>query len=232
MTALGKLDRAQRTLLRDQVASALRTSILSGALAPGTRLIELKIAQQMATSQGPVREALQRLAEEGLVVTLQHKGTFVTELSTEDMRELFLLRQQVEAFAARKIAPTMDVLRVQRLQHLMQAMEEAAEQDDFPGLLEHDMAFHRQVCEWAANPVFLQLWKVLDGQVRRFILQTHPSYFANLSEIAATHRPLVEALASGDPKRAAVAFSDHVLLIWHKIGASATPLHHTARTAK
>src|SRR3982750_1318734 len=84
--------------LPDQVYEHLRRAIICAELLPGEKLIELEIAAQMGTSQGPVREALQRLEHDGLVERRARSATFVTSISTDEMRELIAVRSTVEGF--------------------------------------------------------------------------------------------------------------------------------------
>src|SRR5215470_12665444 len=86
--------------LPDQVYEHLRRAIISAELPPGEKLIELEIAAQMGTSQGPVREALQRLERDGLVERRARSATFVTSISPDEMYELFSIRSVIEGFAA------------------------------------------------------------------------------------------------------------------------------------
>src|SRR5690348_5539241 len=88
--------------LPDQVYEHLRRAIISAELRPGEKLIELEIAAQMGTSQGPVREALQRLEHDGLVERRARSATFVNSISTDEMYELFLVRSTIEGFAIQR----------------------------------------------------------------------------------------------------------------------------------
>lgn len=93
--------RATLGSLATQVYEQLRSAIIRGELAPDSKLVELEIAQKMGTSQGTVREALQRLEREGLVERRSHRGTYVTILSLSEIHESFVIRSTIEGFAAR-----------------------------------------------------------------------------------------------------------------------------------
>src|SRR5512133_2025070 len=93
------LTAVQPAVLRDQVAGALRAAVSSGALRPGTRLVEAEIAARSGVSKAPVREALRLLEAEGLVVSMPHRGSFVVELSASDIREVFSVRSALERLA-------------------------------------------------------------------------------------------------------------------------------------
>src|SRR5689334_25352885 len=94
------------TSLADQVYGRLRLDIICGDLRAGEKLVELEIAAQMGTSQGPVREALQRLERDGLVERHARSASFVTAVSMDEMYELCMIRSTIEVFAIRRTAQT------------------------------------------------------------------------------------------------------------------------------
>src|ERR671927_1179987 len=98
MTALQPL--APRATLADSTADALRERILAGLFGPGERLVEAEIARQLRISRGPVREALAKLREEALVRDEPRRGWFVSELTADDIREIYELRAAIEARGA------------------------------------------------------------------------------------------------------------------------------------
>jgi DNA-binding GntR family transcriptional regulator len=207
----------------DQVWNQLRSAILHGQLIAGDRLVELDIAARLGTSQGPVREALQRLENEGLVIRVAHTGSFVSPLSYDEMREVFAIRGQIEAFAIRRTAETIDAARCAELAGLIEAMRASGQAGDMPGLSDYDMAFHQYLCEWSGHTTLLRVWRMLYVQVQRFIIQTHPHYFPNLVDIAEQHVPLVEALRQHDPDMAAIAIHEHLRIVWSHIEARGQP---------
>ena len=88
----------------DFIVERLREDILAGRLAPGSRLVESDLTARFAVSRGPVREALRRLSAEGLIEHRPHRGAVVRRLSERDIRELFQIRVEMEALAARLAA--------------------------------------------------------------------------------------------------------------------------------
>lgn len=208
--------------LSDQVWERLRSSIIYGDLQPEQRLIELEIAEQMGTSQGPVREALVRLEYEGLVERRARSGTFVTPVSHDEMYELFSVRSLVEHFAIRRAVRHLADDQVAELQKMVDLMREAADRDQWGELIEHDMGFHLRLCEWSGSQTLYQIWIPLYSQIQRFINQTHPRFFTDLHEIAETHQPLIEVLRTRDADQAGSLIQEHVMLIWSKIGAEET----------
>lgn len=207
--------------LPKQVYHHLRVSILRGEIAPNTKLVELTLAEQTGTSQGTIRDALQRLERDGLVERREHRGTYVTELPTDEMQEVFAIRGMIEAFAVRRAIRFATAADLQRLEHLHGAMSLAAQQNHFEELVELDLEFHRTLCELAHSHLLLNAWGPLYSSVQRFIYQTHPRYFPNLQELADTHLPLLEAVQQRDADQAAELVHKHMRLIWTLIEEAA-----------
>jgi DNA-binding GntR family transcriptional regulator len=201
----------------DQVWMQLRTAILHGRLLAGDRLVELDIATRLGTSQGPVREALQRLEHEGLVIRVAHTGTFVSPLSYDEMQDVFAVRAEVETRAIRRTALQITSAQCDELLELIELMRKSGRSGDLAQLTDRDMALHERICAWSGNTTLLRVWRMLYVQVQRFIIQTHPYYFPNLVDVAEQHVPLVEALRLRDPDLAARSIDEHCRIIWTHI---------------
>jgi DNA-binding GntR family transcriptional regulator len=207
----------------DQVWKQLRSAILHGQLLAGDRLVELDIAARLGTSQGPVREALQRLEHEGLVIRVAHTGTFVSPLSYDDMREVFDVRAAIEAAAIRRTAVRITAAQCAELAALLEAMRASGAAGDMASLADHDMAFHERICTWSGHATLLRAWRLLFVQVQRFIIQTHPHYFPNLVDVANQHVALLDALAAHDQDLAAQRICEHSRIIWSHIESRGQP---------
>jgi len=212
--------RLQRTTrsLADQVYEYLRTEIVSGRLTPGARVVELEVASAMGTSQGPVREALQRLEREGLVEKHSHSATFVTNVSIDEMYELFSIRSVIEGFAIRRTVERITPEQCDQLDQLIELMRTAGRNDDMLTLTGHDLQFHRLICQWSGSGTLQRSWDPLYGQTQRFVVRTHKDYFASLTDIADTHVPIVAALRNHDAANVTRLIQEHVMLIWHLFG--------------
>jgi len=220
MAPLNRIDHRSRV---DQIWNQLHSAILHGQLIAGDRLVELDIAARLGTSQGPVREALQRLEHQGLVIKVAHTGTFVSPLSYDEMREVFAVRAEVEAGAIRRTATLITPAQCDELNDLIAAMRASGLASNMAELSDYDMAFHERICVWSGHATLLRVWRLLYVQVQRFIIQTHPHYFPNLADIAEQHMPLVEALMLRDPELAARGIHEHMRIIWSHIEALGRP---------
>src|SRR4051794_8159796 len=100
---LGTLEPVSQQTRSDEVAERLRDAIRNGTLLPGARLIEADLAKSLAVSRIPVREAIQRLAEEGLVRKVPHYGTFVYSPTVEEIEQISSLRGVLERFVVERV---------------------------------------------------------------------------------------------------------------------------------
>lgn len=208
--------RAHAHLLGTQVYTALREDIITGRLAPEQRLTELAIARQMGTSQGPVREALKRLEEEGLVYSVTHWGTFVSKVDVAEMREVFLVRARVEGLMAAHAATRFTDADAERLAVLVQELVGAAATDDVALMAKKDLAFHLYVCQLSQHQQLLRIWRLLETQILRYAhvgRQILGEY--RPADAEGEHKQMLEALRSGDPERARLAFEEHIS--WDKV---------------
>ena len=212
-----QLRSAKLTSLSDQVYDALRIAIVRSELAPGEKLVELDIAAQMGTSQGPVREALQRLVHDGLVERRARSATYVTSISIDEMHELFDVRSSVEGFAIRRTARKVTPEQCAVLDELIGKMADFGRQKDMIMLAEYDMQFHREIVEWSGGAGLLRVWNTLSSQMQRFIVQSHVEHYLDFVEIGTRHQPIVEALRNRDGDAASRAVQEHIMLIWSKI---------------
>ncbi|WP_237322047.1 GntR family transcriptional regulator [Streptomyces sp. JJ36] len=141
----------QRHSVRDQVLAALREALLSGELAPGEVYSAPALAARHGVSPTPVREAMQRLASEGLVETVPNRGFRVTEHTARDAAELAEVRALLEIPTVRALARTLPAERWDELRPLADATMAAAVRGDRSGYAEADRAFHLALLELHGN---------------------------------------------------------------------------------
>jgi len=133
MTTATPLPRAS---LSQQIRDQLLERIMRGELAPGNRLIELKIAAEFSTSQAPVREALRELEAVGVIETLPNKGARVRTISNEELRELYEVRAQLESYATQLVAELGIPLK-SKLKEALKTMRKAARECDSIAFASH-----------------------------------------------------------------------------------------------
>lgn len=179
--------------LRDLVRDELRAQIIDGRLPSGGRLIEQVLADQFGVSRVPVREALRGLEIEGLVTAIPRRGLVVTELSREDIEQLYDVRTQLETLAFGLAAKRATSKEVEDLSEVLEAARKAIAHSDFQKAVELNVDFHNSVIKMAANPFLTAALEPLTGRIRRFILLAK-EHERDLTE----HEGLLAAIAAGD----------------------------------
>lgn len=192
--------------LRQRLKEVLLRRILGGHYDPGERLVELRIAEEFGTSQGPVREALRELEATGLVTNLPRRGTYVSEVMGEGLREIYTVRGALEEQATR-IATKRGTCDLDLLAREVDLMRKAAVAGDTHWVVEHSVKFHRSIMEAARNRLLLNIWQSLQIETRTTITMLVEGL--DLVEIADSHQPIIDAIASGDSEEAARVAREH-----------------------
>ena len=197
----------ERTVLREQVKDVLLQRIVRGELKPGERLVETRIASELGTSQAPVREALRDLELLRMVESEPFRGARVRAFGDDELVEVYPVRAALEELAGKLATKRLDG-DVTVLERELDAMREAARVDDLSALVQHDIAFHREMVEAAGNPVLEQCWKSL-GVEGRITISLYGTYVAPL-DAAEKHVPILDAIRSGNPNAAGREARKHV----------------------
>jgi DNA-binding GntR family transcriptional regulator len=194
--------------ISEQVFTTLKKEILAGELQPGTRLIVLEIAGRFSISQAPVREALERLKQSGLINGIPNKGSVVSDITDKEIKDIFVLREMIEGFAARETMKGMKEEDFAYLERVIRAMDEAHLAGDMLMLLELDMEFHEFFYTRCDNHMILELWNQMKMKVMRFMAFSNRHF--NTDKLGEWHLLLVEALRSGDAEQVEQAFVGHM----------------------
>jgi DNA-binding GntR family transcriptional regulator len=193
-----------RTVLREQVKELLLQRIMSGQYAPGQRLVETRIAQEFGISQAPVREALRDLELLRFVESAPFRGSWVRQISREEMAQVYPVRAALEEVAAREAAVRLDG-DVSALEAEVSAMLDAS---DLHEQVAHDVRFHELIVEAADNQPQMAAWQAL--QVAAVTPITALTTGMPPDEIAMRHEPIIEALRAGDAETAGTAIRAHL----------------------
>jgi DNA-binding GntR family transcriptional regulator len=196
-----------RAVFREQIKDLLVQRILEGHYDPGQRLIELRIAEELGVSQGPVREALRELEILRLVESEPFRGARVRALRADEITESYPVRVALEEFAA-KLAAAWLAGRAAPLRAEIDAMRAAAGDGDLRAFVRHDVAFHRVFVEASANRTLVDVWESLHVDLRtRFTLIQR---LEDLAEVAESHAPVMEALDAGEAELAGRLVREHI----------------------
>ena len=197
-----------RTVLREQVKELLLERIMRGEVQPGERLVETRIAQELGTSQAPVREALRDLELLRLVESEPFRGARVRAVSLEEMAEIYPVRAALEEVAAREAARRLDAAADASLAAEVEGKRAAAVEGDLHRQVEHDVRFHRLIVEASGNRTLLEVWTSLGIEART--IMTLLKTGLDPAELAEMHQPILDALRSGDPDLAGRTVRSHV----------------------
>lgn len=199
----------QAESMNARVLDALRAAVITGELAPGTLHSVQTLATQLGVSRTPVREALIKLAQQGMVRFERNRGVRVLQTSLHDLEEVFALRLLLEVPATRRACQLIDAAGRTELRRLYRAMERAAAADDEFRLWEHDRRFHRAMLEASGNT---RLASYVDGLrdtvLRRGVSTARSS--RTLDDIVREHLAVLECMETGDADGAAAAMQAHV----------------------
>src|SRR4051794_24167481 len=199
----------QRSPRREQVVDYLREAITVGRLADGERLIEERIATELKTSRGPVREALQQLEHEGLVVSYPYRGAVVLGVSEEEIQEVLIpIRLTLERFSFTKALEQMDESDYAELAKEVWTMAEGAREGELLRLVEADIRFHEFVLSRSGQPHTTQVWRSIAPRIRAYFFRY--GLTADLTQIAVEHGQLLQAVQTGDREKVLAAVERHI----------------------
>lgn len=186
---------------------ALREAVFDGALAPGAWLREVALAEALGVSRTPVREALARLEEEGIVVRESGAGARVAQVSLDEMSVVYQVREGLESLAAKLVAARMTDRLLQPFLLLHGEMEEAARAGDSAAFADINVRFHRQLAVSNGNPYLTRLLHTVESGLRRFGARTFTP--ERMQAVLNEHLRIIEAFSRRDPDAASEAASAH-----------------------
>ncbi len=181
-----------------RVAHALREEILTGRIEAGSRLTEAEIASRFGVGRGLVREAVQRLSLQGLLISRPNRGAVVAPEAPREIRNLIApIRRTVEVYALQLVFDDLGEADFAVWDAILLRMRAACERRDFQAVAETDVAFHRALLERAGQPDLIVIWETLVGRIRSHFQSTqrrHP----DAMEIYDEHRAILESFRGRD----------------------------------
>ncbi|MDF8263725.1 GntR family transcriptional regulator [Luteipulveratus flavus] len=193
------LEPVLRPSTASMVADRVREAIATGDLAPGTQLGEAELARQLGVSRGPLREGLQRLTQEGLLLSIRNRGLFVIEMTPERVRDMYLARQAVERAAAEQVHQRRPVDAGEALLTVIEQMALAGAADDEAGLAASDLQFHELLVEQSESPRLAQMHATLLTETR-MCLNALKATYASHDERVDEHRAIARSFIDGEPR--------------------------------
>lgn len=195
--------------LSDRVYQLLKQSIADQRLKPGGKLSVPRLADLLRVSRTPVKEALERLAQEGLVTMLPNRGAYVAILRRQDVDEIYQMREMLEGLATRLAAAKIDAALLARLRQLLGEGEAAVRRHDIDAHIKIDLEFHRLIRERGGNRRLVRALDNLQDQIR-IVFRTSASIPGRMPKALEEHGRILEALEAGNADRAEGAARDHV----------------------
>lgn len=200
---------ANYTPLAEKVTDYLREAIVSGRYKAGDRIRQEAVAAEVGTSRIPVREALNRLRDEGLVTLTAHVGARVARLDRDELGEIYLIRERLEPVAIAHSVPRLSDDDIAELEELLQAMEASAEQEDYARWVDLDRRFHLASYRAAELPRLLEiiegLWNSTQHYRRAYIRRPEL-----LAVAQSEHREIMAAIARHEPDEVAELCLAHI----------------------
>lgn len=199
--------------LSEQALDAIRRQIVTGVYPPNTRLSEVELSEKLGVSRTPVREALIRLAEEGLVKIVPQIGSFVAPISLEAVRQAQFIREHLECALIAETAKHIDMKIVRRMTDNLEQQAIAAQQGDWDTFYSYDEALH---AIWATASGDIGVWRVIQQS------KVHLDRVRQLSDrrpehmllLLSQHTKIAEAVAKGDVATAQTELRNHLRLVF------------------
>jgi DNA-binding GntR family transcriptional regulator len=201
--------RLENLTLRERVYDHLRDQILEGILAPGTELAEVALSEQLGVSRGPLREAIGRLAAEGLVTVRPRRGAVVRSLSEEEFLEFYQVREAIEGMAVKLAVPRLTDEDFEALEALNREMDEHGARNEVESFFEANLAFHGRLLEASGNAKLQEVYRQLLDQIGRYRMRSL-TLRGNLRRSVAEHAAILRAAKRRDAERAAQLMADHI----------------------
>jgi DNA-binding GntR family transcriptional regulator len=215
------LEPLRRDSTPERIATQLRSGIVSGRLPPGQALREVEVARQLGVSRGPVREAFQRLIQEGLLEAHPARGVFVPQLTTADIADLYLARGAVETTAARLLASSGTAEALGDLAAALADLE-AAPAEDWNELVNLDLHLHEVLVRGTGSMRLARIFDTLAAETRLCMVALE-SFYPERAELVTEHAEIVQAIQRRDAGAAASLLDRHMADSVRRLAEGAGP---------
>ena len=183
--------------LREIVYEQLKIQILTGKIAPGTRMMEVELAEDLGVSRTPVREAIRKLEKEALVVIEPRRGAYVSDVSVKEMVDTLVVREDLEALAASLTAKRITKEELEGLEKKVTDYSEAIASGDMEQIIRADESFHHKIVALSGNKALIQLFSSVQELSLRFRYLYYED-FTRYENMPVEHKEILEAIRTGD----------------------------------
>jgi DNA-binding GntR family transcriptional regulator len=216
------LDPVSRRLLSEEVFHRLRDSIVRGDLAPGEKVKDSELAERLGLSRTPVREALARLVDSGLVEAKPGVYTRITTLNRRDVEKTLAVLRSLDQLAVETAVPLMTEQDLERMRAANRDFERAVAANDTSGALQADDRFHAVAIAAADNPALSRIIEQLHPLIHRILFRKFSTLLGGRNTIE-HHDELIAVCATGDGRAAAGLSGQH----WSELGGHINKLFDT-----
>lgn len=206
----GTLEPITRQSTASLIADQLREAIISGVFAPGTQMTETELAEQLGVSRGPLREAMQRLVQEGLLRSELHRGLFVNELEPDEIRDVYTVRAIIEQAACSMILQGDPDGSADRLDQIVVRMRTAVRDGDTRARGEGDLDFHETLVAESGSPRLIRMARTLLVETRMCITGLADKYQLP-DDVVDEHAAIVSALRERDEEAVHARVAAHMM---------------------
>ncbi len=195
--------------LNQQAYDEIRRRILDGELPPSSPISEYQLAADLNISRTPVREALKRLEEEGLVWSIPNKGTFIAEMSAQDVMEIYQVRERLEGLAARIAAEQMSEKDIHQLEYELSLLNKAESTGQADEIFQCDIRLHKLIIASTQNIRLVKILAMLDAQMHRvrIFFSQSPDW---VQAVIQQHTIIVQRIKARDCEGAENAMVQHL----------------------
>ena len=205
-----------RTSLTARVYDEIEEAILSGELAPGENLTEMKLSAELGVSRTPIREALSQLEREGLVRSVPNKGAVVVGISRKDIQDIYSIRSAIEGLAARWAAQNIRDDELAELRDVVELQEYYAQKGEIQQIRQLDSRFHEMIYQASRSS---QLQRMLSSFHHYISRERERSFMKGGRALKSVeeHRMIYEAIASRSEDEAERLTGVHIRNAWENI---------------
>ena len=195
--------------LREIVYDQLKRQILTGKISPGTRMMEISLADEMGVSRTPVREAIRKLEKEGLVTIEPRRGAYASNISVIDVIDTLEVREELEGFAAALAAERITNAEIDEMVAMTEKYAEAVTANDTEQIIHYDEMFHKAIVKASRNKTLIKISETVQELVLRFRYVYYDD-FSRYENMPREHREIIAAIRKGSADEAKKVADTHV----------------------
>ena len=202
--------KVERFPISELTHQMLKESIIKGVLAPGERLFEEKLTEKLKVSRTPLREAISKLELEGLVYKLPSGGTYVTELSIDQVKQIYAVRSVLEGLAVREAVDKITDEEIKRFNDISDRIAFFTERDDNEEIAKLGSQFHHLIHEISGNQICLDMIKLLSNHIERY-RRVAIGIPGRKNDAYKEHIELISLLSERQGEKAEECMREHIL---------------------